>query len=335
MAPKPVKKNLKRCRLVSTLRKPFGRPPLDVSDLYDHWEEWTANFGQSRGMLVLTVLLKFPRCRQLFARGYRYHSLDSTHRRRVFQALSEMANQFRDHDEYEQLRLEIDTIKGPLLAHGMLMVLRKLAVVERASEGIQLGAGKDRFRLLPYSRKAGIEIQKNIDLGPLLNTLRVPSSIRIFNENKRIVLKKFTSLGVCLLRSGSCCYNRGHTFRGYSLAEARVNGVSKLYVGDKDLVSELPGPDLSNARQTLGRDRTVHSLYETDRIRVPSEYITMAACLKRGKYGERAVGGQAASKRMRQGKCSSCFARRYSARRCRITLGHTGPARVDRRRRIH
>ena len=74
-------------------------------------------------------------------------------RRRVFYALADKVESFRNVDRFAKLRYEIDQIKGPLLCHGMATLLQKLLPVRQCTAGEK---GATRLGPLAHLRCASI-----------------------------------------------------------------------------------------------------------------------------------------------------------------------------------
>ena len=300
----------------------YFKPPVDIQDAYRHWEYWCKLFAQCRGIILIVIGLKLPVARELFCKGYRYHSHVSPPGLRVFRALVYAAESFHDPELYSRLRHEIDTIKGPLKVHGLLMYCRRLHIVRAASEGMRLGAGSQRFVCKGYTNSAARAIAAFMRMHDVLQTLPVSSSIATYAANKKIVLRSMTSERVPQLTTGGTrSYNREWTFRVYALAQARHLGIGRLYVSAEDRVRDLPGPDMYDIKRYLGKDNCIQDVVRANGITVRPEFICMAACLSHARaYAASCAAVQA---RVSSGRCEACARHHYSVHYCRIVRRHT------------
>ena len=119
--------------------------------------KWGKIFAQNLGLIIVVILLKFPCARTEFATAFASKSAQDDLKRRTFDALQEMARRISQGRVHARLITEIDTIKGPLLVHGVAAFLMKLHVIERTDDvgGLSLAMGKQRYKLRRYSKHSG------------------------------------------------------------------------------------------------------------------------------------------------------------------------------------
>ena len=307
-------------------------PPLDCMNCFKNWAKWRAVL--MRGLLLLVIGLKYPVARGYFFKEFK-NTTDKTMTERVYKACVRMVQRFSVASAYKVLRSEIDCIKGPALAHGMLTYMRRLSIVKptRRSDGIKLGAGRQLFRIAPYTAAVRLGIQRFIKMNNVLNELPTPWGLQAYNVNKDIVLQKMTKFKVCQMTSDvGKQYNRLWTFRQYQLAECRFNRVQRLAYTESDTVRMLPGPDCTGARKRLGFDRPVSDLYKTQGVTRSPEYICMSACLTSGRFKQKRVSVRERKKRQEiSGRCARCMASNRTHEYCRVKQCHTARAPVDQR----
>ena len=234
--------------------------PFDMRNCINHITAWQEIFGRSRGLILLVIGIKFPVARKSFVEGYRAASTTSEVHR-VYLACVAMVLSFGDVEKHKQLAEDIDAIKGPLYAHGILIYMRRIGIVvtSRNSEGIRLGLGSTLVKVVPYNASIGTKIKAFLRMSPVLLDLPIASNLSSYGVNKLIVsraMKRF-SVPQCT----TIGYNEEWTFRTYQLAECRANGVQRLGFGASDTVSMLPGPDVKNVRRELNPKRTLDDLY--------------------------------------------------------------------------
>lgn len=227
---------------------------------------------------------------------------------RVYKACVCMVERFKEASSYATLRAEIDCIKGPLKVHGMGIYMRRLGVVKPtgATSGIRLGAGKQVFRIQPFTLSVRRGVERFFSMTDVLQGLDTVWNLRDSKTNESMVLKKLTEFGVCRLATNyGDQYSRQWTFRQYQLAECRFNGVQRLSYSKGDTVSMLPGPDKKKTRQRLDLRRPLADLYDHQGFSCCPEYICMAGCLRTGRFQERSVSAREESKRLSvSGRCS-------------------------------
>ena len=160
----------------------------------------------------------------------------------------------------------IDEILAVGVAHGFAILANKLGVITHDSKGtIQLHRGiyKLRTSMTSAARKA-IEKFLHVDLDVFIGEMDLCSSLSIWNATLHDYIDMLRKVKVPQMGS-RLCYNNEWCFRALAVATLRMHGVSRVYYGSTDLITELPGPDEGNHRKALaesvgGPDATVEQL---------------------------------------------------------------------------
>ena len=237
-------------RYQHALKKPFV-PPLDMRDLYTNFAKWQRIFAQCSGLLLLLVAMKMPSCRNLFAEAFSASKV-LCFVKRAYEALVIMAEKYRDPMVWEQLRFEIDSIKGPTYVHGMCLYLQKLGFVAgtKCTTGLRLGAGKAHFVICAYSPSIRRSLQRYVDMSTIVKSLKPASRVRTYAKNES---KMFDALdGYKPIQMGSHTYNRSWVCRGLQLGMSRASNIERLQYRATNTVRMLPGPDRKQTRENLG-----------------------------------------------------------------------------------
>jgi hypothetical protein len=237
-------------RYQQALKKPFV-PPLDMRDLYTNFTKWQRIFAQCSGLLLLLVAMKMPSCRNFFAEAFSA-SKDLCFVKRAYEALVIMAEKYRDPMVWEQLRFEIDSIKGPMYVHGMCLYLQKLGIVARTkcTTGLRLGAGKAHFVICAYSPSIRRSLQRYLDMSTIVKSLKPASRVRTYAKNESNIFDALD--GYKPIQMGSHTYNRSWVCRGLQLGMSRASNIERLQYRATDTVRVLPGPDRKQIRESLG-----------------------------------------------------------------------------------
>ena len=209
----------------------------------------------------------------------------------------------------------------------MLIYLRRLRVVKPHSRGIRLGAGRQRFRVVPLGAAARAGIQGFLNMSEVLNSLPKCTSVKKYQSNSSLVFDAFSASRVIHLSSAyGVTYNRAWAFRQYQLATNRCVGIQRLRYSAQDTAAMLPGPDALGCKRRLGMKRLL-----TDVVRSIScypEYACLQCCLHFGRYRmqSRLAGMSEHCKRYARCvyPCARCVASHRSAYYCRIHMWHTG-----------
>ena len=101
----------------------YLRLPLDLSDCIFSMTKWLHTFGDRRGVTLLVIGMKFPIARKYFVARYSA-AKTTTEAHRVYLACVFTVLEFGDSEKYRQLAEEIDSIKGPMYCHGLLIFMR-------------------------------------------------------------------------------------------------------------------------------------------------------------------------------------------------------------------
>ena len=284
-------------------------------------KKWQQTFGDRCGIILLVIGIKFPIARKYFVDGYAA-AKTTTEAHRVYLGCVAMVLQFGDPEKYRQLAEEIDTIKGPLYCHGILVFMRRLGIVatSRNSEGIRLGLGPTLVNVRPYDASIAKQITAFLRMSPVLAALPSAQNLKKYGKNMLTVSQAMTRF--CVPQMATTGYNKEWNFRSWQIATNRAKGMQRLHYGLKDTVSMLPGPDGKNARRRLNPKRTVASLYEHHGITTFPEFICLAACLRNEKDKENPSNRTASSI---AGRCSICVRNKKSIRFCRVVQQHKRP----------
>lgn len=200
-----------------------------------------------------------------------------------------MCARFAVSASHDKLTAEIDAIKGPLYAHGLLILMRRLPIVSpcKRGEGIRLGLGPATFRARPYSPQIARRLSGYLRMSAVLRSLKLAWVLQVFKRNTKIVLAHFAKYKAPQVGIG--LYNKEWTNRQYQTAEPRLVGCRRYHHIPSDTVRMLPGPDVKDIRSKLGLHRLLSDLYGVQGVRVSPEYVTMAGCLRSGKFKETKV----------------------------------------------
>jgi len=295
--------------------------PADLLDCIVNMVKWQGIFGDHCGIILLVIGLKFPIARAYFVDGY-VAAKTTPEAHRVYLGCVAMVLQFGDPEKYRQLAEEIDSIKGPLYCHGILIFMRRIGIVatSRNSEGIRLGLGSPLVNVVPYNANIAKKIASFLRMSPVLSGLQSAWNLKKYGQNLLIVSKAMTRLSVPQMATNG--YNKEWSFRSWQVATNRANGLQRLKYEVSDTVSMLPGPDGKNARRSLNPKLKVADLYKHHGITTLPEYICLAACLRSGKYKENRS-NRCASRI--SGRCSHCVRQKKSRHYCRILHKHTRP----------
>ena len=296
--------------------------PADLLDCIINMASWQRIFGCQCGIILLVIGIKFPIARSYFVDGYAAAKTTSE-AHRVYLGCVAMVLQFGDPEKYRQLAEEIDSIKGPLYCHGVLIFMRRLGIVatSRNTEGIRLGLGAVLVNVVPYNANIAKKIAAFLCMSPVLSGLQSAWNLKKYGQNLLIVSKAMTRLSVPQMATNG--YNKEWSFRSWQVATNRANGLQRLKYGVSDTVSMLPGPDGKNARRSLNPKLKVADLYKHHGITTLPEYICLAACLRSGKYKENRS-NRCASRI--SGRCSTCVRNKKSIHFCRVVQQHKRPS---------
>ena len=248
-----------------------------------------------------------------------------------------MAQKITDQPLRDKVVHEIDTIKGPLLAHGCATILMALGVVEKSAHGsLMLSSGKQTYRQKTCDPASEKKIGCFLAMNTLVQNLPTCASLDDYNRSLSEFRNALSEHHVPKLASKAPDhqYNREWVFRSLAIPLARVDGVRRLYYSPSNGILELPGPDasgnLGKIAEAVGGSQTVGELFDRFKVKCAPEFVSLFACLQSGRYANKL--GQHAG-RQANGPCLACKGANKGAKHCRVVKGHSAAAAPRQRRR--
>jgi hypothetical protein len=242
-----------------------GPYPADLQHGFDHFQEWMESLADQLGMLVLSAVLKFGSAQNHFIQGLLLNremlrqeqrpSHVSLERLRNHVFLSLQATLRHASENYVEYKQWVETVGGPLHAHGLLAYCCWLRVATKTHipETECQFMGKTKYHFLPYTQCAGEKISSFLELHDTLAVvfkMPGPSTLAEWNSMAAALATSFQRHGtVRLLGKGG--YTVPWVIRYLLLQHMRRQGIHALELPSGCLLRDLPGPDFGRKADLL------------------------------------------------------------------------------------
>ena len=193
---------------------------------------------------------------------------------------------------------------------------------------VSLGAIGNKYTVLPYCKKVGLQIDKFVKLSDFVAERGPACNVKLYNEGYDQFYEQCVAHAVPLMGMRSKRqYNKEWSFRQFEVGSMRANKIRRLGLTKESLITDLPGPESKRFLSRLAKHTKLEyasDLWAEGWVTIPAEFVCAAGCLSEGNFKQNKTEVSAAGiKRSLAGRCPVCVAAHRTAHHCRVVLRHT------------